>query len=314
MSETALRMGKTPPGMARRIIPDHVVTDAGAKPPEMVYQSSRPNVVPTPTELKETVDEPVAADPNRPTQADLNLPDWLKGVQFEEEDGVDPEAVKHLAEFKSVKDVVKSMLHTKKLVGKVTSEKAGLEKQVADLLQAKPQPEIAAATPDEAQKALKAISENFLDDIPGNINKLVETVQKITAAQAQGTITKLGEQVEAGQVEALFLGYPGLVTTAEEAAAVDALAGESKAKTTLGKYRSALTEYAKQKGYAHGETVAQVSPQTEPAPKTAPVTRVAEKKKTYNRAWLTQQASQNPDWYRSHQGEIMTAYAEGRVK
>ena len=315
-NDARVRMEPRAPGVSRRIIdPKTLAVKPMAQ--EAVYETSRPTrLFPATTPPKEIVEEEPALPSGSPGQLSqdlLNLPDWLKDVTFEEADGVEPSAMKSLADYKSVKDAAKALIHSKRQIGKMASEKTGLERQVEDLLKRPAQPDIPPATPEETQKSLKAISENFLDDIPGNIMKLVETVQKMTATQAQGTINRLGESVEAGQVEALFLGYPGLVANAEDAAKVDELASQSKAKTTLGKYKQGLSEFAKQKGYAQGESYS-APVNLEPAPKTAPVTRTATTKKVYNRLWLQQQSVNNPDWYRANQPEIMTAYAEGRVR
>ena len=318
-NETDARVRMTPrtPGLSRRVVEIDPKTLAVKPGQDAVYESSRPTRIYEPTQPPhETVEEEPALPDGSPGQLSqdlLNLPDWLKEVKFEESDGVDAEAVKGLHKFRSIKDMAKSVLHGERQLGKLASEKTGLARQVEDLLRRPTAPEVQAATAEETQKSLKAISENFLDDIPGNITKLVETVQRMTAAQAQGTINRLGESVEAGQVEALFLGYPGLVNNAEEAAKIDELASQSKAKTTLGKYKQALSEYAKEKGYASGEAYSKPV-NLEPEPRTAPVSRTAEKKKVYNRAWLQQQSVQNPNWYRANQGEIMAAYAEGRVR
>ena len=319
-TEADARVQMTPrhPGVSRKVVQVDPKTLAKVEEPqEAVYESTHATRIFDPTQApKETVEDEAGLPTGSPGELSkdlLNLPDWLKEVKFEESDGVDAEAVKGLHKFKSVKDVAKSVLHAEKQIGKLASEKTGLARQVEDLLKRPTAPEVQAATAEETQKSLKAISENFLDDIPGNITKLVETVQKMTAAQAQGTINRLGESVEAGQVEALFLGYPGLVNNAEEAAKIDELASQSKAKTTLGKYKQALSEYAKEKGYASGEAYSKPV-NLEPAPKTAPVTRTATTKKVYNRAWLQQQSVNNQNWYRANQAEIMAAYAEGRVR
>ena len=315
-NDARVRMEPRSPGVSRKMVDPKTLA---AKPmvQEAIYETSRPTrLFPDGTPPKEMIEEePVlpSGSPGQLSQDLLGLPDWLQGVHFEEADGVEPEAMKSLADYKSVKDAAKALVHSKKQIGKMASEKTGLTRQIEDLLKRPAQPEVQAASAEETQKALKAISENFLDDIPGNITKLVETVQKMTAAQAQGTINRLGESVEAGQVEALFLGYPGLVANAEDAAKVDDLASQSHAKTTLGKYKQGLSEFAKQKGYAQGESYS-APVNLEPAPKTAPVSRTAEKKKVYNRMWLQQQSVNNPDWYRANQPEIMTAYAEGRVR
>ena len=312
-ADARVRMEPRAPGVSRKVLTAEQAAQfkQGAAPSEVVLQGRQAERIfdsgAPPTETVEEAEAP--PDP----QAGLDLPAWLKGVQFEESDGVEPEAMKSLVDYKSVKDAAKALIHSKKQIGKMASEKAGLSRQVEDLLKAPKQPDIPPSTPEETQKAIKVISENFLDDIPGNITKLVETVQKMTAAQAQGSINRLGESVEAGQVEALFLGYPGLVANAEDAAKVDELASGAKAKTTLGKYKSALSEFAKEKGYVSGDAYSKPV-NLEPAPKTAPVTRTATTKKVYNRAWLQQQAVQNQDWYRANQPEIMAAYAEGRVR
>lgn len=305
------------PGVSRQFI--QAPPPAEPQPVFTITNSARilyPDAEP-PTETVEEAEESEAAPDGQPVQpvmhnpeAGPHLPEWLASFCVDEQ--------KALAKFKTPEDLAKSYLNVEKQFGRVSGEKAGLERQINDLVDKAVVKSAETGKPvkmEDIKKKAREIGKKWLDSMDGeNAEQLVEVAVQAALTDAQGAIDRKFQEIELGHIEMISQGYPGLLAGGDDWKAIDELASHSEAKTTLGKYKSAFSQYAKQKGYVSGQAGGSVSTTEEP-PKTMPVTRTATSKgKVYNRAWLQQLMTTNPAEYRRLQPEITKAYAEGRVR
>lgn len=308
--------------------PDHVARHAaqGLSEPG-VMQSRRATLLPVVSTAELSESESAPEETAVHTQTSPSGKDWLS--DFSEEERVS------LAQLGSPRDVAKAYIHARRKMTQATQERAGLERQVADLVETQlaersgpsgaaartgsPREFLQSVEPPPDVKAMQEeISKHFLDDVGGSVGKIFEVAVKTARAEAQRAIEPIMQQQALREVQSMVeTQFPGLVT-AETAKDIDALASGAPGETAALRYRHALTRYAKLVGYEGPESNGERSRTTsvsEPISGPAPTAHSKPAKKPiYTRQRLDHLLLHDPDQYRRLQPEIMAAYAEGRVK
>lgn len=240
-----------------------------------------------------------------------------------------PEELAKLAEYgDDPAKIKKALIHAQRMIGKKGTEAAGLEQMVKDVLaaqaQAAPAPAVAQPSPSiDVDKIKKEIGANFLDDIEGNIGKLLETAVQIVESKQDAKRATESKAKTEKRIKELTTGdgkYAGMVTK-DNAAYLDAVAiavsGSMPAGSTdADVYEKALETYAKETKWQKGQPAVNETAEMRAAAALTPAAATPPKspKQTYTKAQLDKLLTQNPIEYARQYKELMKAYAEGRVK